>query len=80
MERIYVDAGVYDQFVAEFVGNVKNMSLGGELVPDNPPPTMVGATLNVAPGEDASSLDLAALATDPDPEDQGKLTFRIKRR
>ncbi|GGK38026.1 succinic semialdehyde dehydrogenase [Nocardia camponoti] len=31
MERIYVDAKVYDQFVAEFVGNVKNMSLGGEL-------------------------------------------------
>ena len=48
------------------------------LPPDNQPPTMVGATMNVAPGEDAASLDLAALATDPDPEDQGKLTFRLK--
>lgn len=46
------------------------------LPPDNQPPTMVGATLNVAAGEDAATLDLAALATDPDPDDQGALTFR----
>lgn len=31
MERIYVHADVYDRFTAEFVGHVKNMSLGGEL-------------------------------------------------
>ncbi len=48
------------------------------LPPDNQPPTMVGATVNVAPGEDASTLDLSALATDPDPADQGTLTFRLK--
>lgn len=48
------------------------------LPPDNQPPTLTGATMNVSPGEDASTLDLAALATDPDPEDQGNLTFRLK--
>ncbi|PZU44357.1 MAG: hypothetical protein DI566_12365 [Microbacterium sp.] len=48
------------------------------LPPDNQSPTMTGASMNVAPGEDAAALDLAALATDPDPEDQGNLTFRIK--
>ncbi|WP_336632386.1 MULTISPECIES: Ig-like domain-containing protein [unclassified Microbacterium] len=48
------------------------------LPPDNQPPSMVGATLEVAPGEDAATLDLAALATDPDPEDQGNLTFRLR--
>ena len=32
------------------------------LPPDNQPPTMVGATMNVAPGEDAASLDLAYVA------------------
>lgn len=39
------------------------------LPPDNQPPTMVGASLNVAPGEDPSVLDLASLASDPDPGD-----------
>lgn len=48
------------------------------LPPDNQSPTMVGASMNVAPGEEASALDLAALATDPDPEDQGNLTFELK--
>ena len=48
------------------------------LPPDNQPPTMVGAEMNVAPGEDASTLDLASLASDPDPADQGKLTFRLE--
>ncbi len=43
--------------------------------PDNVPPTILGAQLNVAPGEDASTLDLAALATDPDPDDT--LTFDL---
>lgn len=37
------------------------------LPPDNQPPTMVGASMNVAPGEDAAILDLASLASDPDP-------------
>ncbi|MBF4562743.1 tandem-95 repeat protein [Microbacterium sp. VKM Ac-2870] len=48
------------------------------LPPDNQPPTMIGASMNVSPGEDAAVLDLAALATDPDPGDQGKLKFGIK--
>lgn len=47
------------------------------LPPDNQPPTMVGASMSVAPGEDAASLDLASLATDPDPEDQGNLRFTL---
>ncbi|MFT3798004.1 Ig-like domain-containing protein [Microbacterium sp.] len=47
------------------------------LPPDNQPPTMVGASMSVAPGEEASTLDLAALATDPDPEDQGRLRFQL---
>lgn len=47
------------------------------LPPENQPPTMVGAEMTVAPGEDATALDLAALATDPDPEDQGSLTFAL---
>lgn len=37
------------------------------LPPDNVPPTMVGAAMSVAPGEDAATLDLVGLAADPDP-------------
>jgi len=48
------------------------------LPPDNQPPTMIGASMSVAPGEDATVLDLAELATDPDPDDQGKLAFALK--
>jgi hypothetical protein len=42
------------------------------LPPDNQPPTFVGTEVVVAPGEDPTSVDLAALTTDPDPEDKGK--------
>lgn len=45
------------------------------LPPDNVAPTLVGAEMSVAPGEDAVTLDLSALATDPDPEDT--LTFDL---
>lgn len=38
------------------------------LPPDNQPPTMIGASMNVAPGEEAVVLDLAPLAIDPDPD------------
>jgi len=48
------------------------------LPPDNQSPTMVGASMNVAPGEDAAALDLGSLATDPDPEDQGNLRFDLR--
>ncbi|WP_144876460.1 Ig-like domain-containing protein [Microbacterium sp. 1.5R] len=45
------------------------------LPPDNQQPVFVNSQMEVAPGEDPTSLDLAALATDPDPEDQGNLDF-----
>lgn len=47
------------------------------LPPENQPPAFTRGELNVAPGEDATSLDLAALTTDPDPEDAGKHTFTL---
>ncbi|MDN3497375.1 Ig-like domain-containing protein [Planococcus sp. APC 4015] len=47
------------------------------LPPDNQQPTFVGGQMNVAPGEEASVLDLAALTTDPDPEDQGNHEFSL---
>ncbi|MFV0374642.1 MAG: Ig-like domain-containing protein [Microbacterium sp.] len=45
------------------------------LPPENVPPEMVGASMTVAAGEEASTLDLADLATDADPGDQ--LTFAL---
>ncbi|WP_439957996.1 Ig-like domain-containing protein [Microbacterium oleivorans] len=45
--------------------------------PDNEQPTMVGASLNVAPGEDPASLGLRELVTDPDPGDLDNLTFSL---
>ncbi|WP_232304655.1 Ig-like domain-containing protein [Microbacterium sp. XT11] len=47
------------------------------LPPENQPPVFVNGQVEVAPGEPATSLDLAALTTDPDPEDADKLRFRI---
>ncbi|WP_300267462.1 Ig-like domain-containing protein [Microbacterium sp.] len=47
------------------------------LPPANQQPSFTGGELNVAPGEDATSLDLAALTTDPDPEDEGNHDFSI---
>lgn len=47
------------------------------LAPDNQPPTFVGGIVEVAPGEDAITVDLAAMTTDADPGDRKKLTFRI---
>lgn len=45
--------------------------------PDNQQPSFVGGQVNVAPGEDATVLDLAALTTDPDPEDKGKHEYTL---
>ncbi|MDN8547925.1 Ig-like domain-containing protein [Microbacterium sp. NM3R9] len=45
--------------------------------PDNRPPTMIGAEMQVAQGEDAQTLDLRALATDPDPDDADALRFAL---
>ncbi|MFS2243127.1 Ig-like domain-containing protein [Microbacterium sp. OR16] len=47
------------------------------LPPDNQPPTMNSAEMQIAPGEEATALDLAGLATDPDPKDAGKLRFSV---
>ncbi len=47
------------------------------LPPDNQQPTFVNGQMHVAPGESATVLDLAALTTDPDPEDAAKLRFSI---
>lgn len=45
------------------------------LPPKNQQPTFVNGQVKVAPGEEATSLDLGALTTDPDPEDADKLRF-----
>ncbi|WP_104191498.1 Ig-like domain-containing protein [Cryobacterium sp. Y82] len=47
------------------------------LAPNNQPPTFVGGTVEVAPGENAITVDLGAMATDADPGDLQKLAFRI---
>ncbi|HZU92525.1 MAG TPA: Ig-like domain-containing protein, partial [Microbacterium sp.] len=47
------------------------------LPPENQQPVFVNGHVEVAPGEPATSLDLAALTTDPDPEDADKIGFRI---
>src|SRR5690606_21592471 len=48
------------------------------LPPDNQQPTFTRAEINVAPGDAATTLDLAALVTDPDPEDAGEHEFSLK--
>lgn len=48
------------------------------LPPDNQQPTFTRGEVNVAPGEDATTLDLAALTNDPDPEDEGKHTYSLE--
>lgn len=45
------------------------------LPPANEPPTFTGATVTVAPGEEAVTVDLAALTTDPDEEDTHDYTL-----
>ncbi|HQZ48015.1 MAG TPA: Ig-like domain-containing protein [Microbacteriaceae bacterium] len=47
------------------------------LPPKNQSPTFADSTLDVAPGESATDLDLRASATDPDEGDLKKLTFRM---
>ncbi|MDQ0614196.1 hypothetical protein QF046_001837 [Microbacterium sp. W4I4] len=47
------------------------------LPPENQPPVFVNGQVEVAPGEDATSLDLAALTTDPDKEDADKIQYRV---
>ena len=45
------------------------------LPPENQQPSFTGAQMEVAPGEDAIGLDLAALTDDPDPDDADSHTF-----
>ncbi len=47
------------------------------LPPENQQPTFVQGQVNVAPGESAVALDLAALTDDPDPEDKGKHDYAL---
>ncbi len=47
------------------------------LPPDNQQPTFTAGQVNVAPGEDATTLDLAALTTDPDEGDLAGMTYSL---
>ncbi len=47
------------------------------LPPENQPPTFVGASMSVAPGEDATRLGLRDLVTDPDPGDPENIVFSL---
>lgn len=47
------------------------------LPPNNQPPTFTNAQVSVAPGEPEQTVDLAALAKDPDPGDAKKLRFAL---
>ncbi|CAH0214626.1 hypothetical protein SRABI76_02353 [Microbacterium oxydans] len=46
------------------------------LPPENQQPTFIGTEMVVAAGEEATSLDLVPLTTDPDPEDEGKHSYK----
>ncbi|MFT4230516.1 MAG: Ig-like domain-containing protein [Microbacterium sp.] len=47
------------------------------LPPENQSPTFTDGQLDVAPGEEPGSLDLAALTTDPDPGDVAAMRYTI---
>ncbi|GAA1999525.1 Ig-like domain-containing protein [Microbacterium ulmi] len=47
------------------------------LPPENQQPSFVDGQMDVAPGEDAATLDLRALTTDPDPDDLAGMRYRI---
>ncbi|KRA25038.1 hypothetical protein ASD65_11835 [Microbacterium sp. Root61] len=47
------------------------------LPPDNQPPTFSNGQMDVAPGEDAATLDLLALTRDPDPDDLDDMSYTI---
>lgn len=47
------------------------------LPPENQQPAFVNGQMDVAPGEDPATLDLAGLTTDPDPEDAGRIEYTI---
>src|SRR5690606_12605909 len=47
------------------------------LPPENQPPVFVNGQVEVAPGEEATALDLTALTTDPDEDDADRIRYRI---
>ncbi|MEZ3161444.1 Ig-like domain-containing protein [Microbacterium sp. BWT-B31] len=47
------------------------------LPPANQQPTFLNGQVSVAPGEDATTLDLRPLTTDPDPGDVAKMTYTL---
>lgn len=47
------------------------------LPPENQQPTFVNGAMDVAPGEEPTTLELGALTTDPDPEDAEKMEFSL---
>ncbi|WP_106815862.1 Ig-like domain-containing protein [Microbacterium timonense] len=47
------------------------------LPPENQQPTFVNGQVDVAPGEDPTTLDLGGLTTDPDPEDADRIRYEI---
>jgi len=47
------------------------------LPPENQAPTMTNASVQIAPGEDATVTPLVPLTADPDPEDAGGHTYRL---
>ncbi len=57
-------------------GHFATIAIPIQVIPaDNQPPTLAGTTVVVAPGEEAVTVDLRKLATDPNPEDGDKLSF-----
>src|SRR5690606_610627 len=47
------------------------------LPPDNQQPEFLNGQISVAPGEEASRLDLRALTTDPDPGDAARASYTL---
>ena len=45
--------------------------------PANQPPTFVNGQMTVAPGEEATGIDLLALTSDPDPEDLESMNYTL---
>src|SRR5690606_35551192 len=59
-------------------GTLATLTLPLNVIPDtNLAPGFRNSILRVAPGEEAQSLDLALLATDPNPDDEDALQFSI---
>ncbi|MFZ1411462.1 MAG: Ig-like domain-containing protein, partial [Micropruina sp.] len=60
-------------------GNTAYVSIPVTVLPSgNEPPLFLNTSVVVAPGEGAVDLNLNKLASDPNPEDAGKLTFKTR--